>query len=613
LTNTMRNNRPPFSGGKPERELEGRKILVGVCGGIAAYKTVELVRLFIKAGARVQVVMTKAACEFVTPLTFETITARNVYVEMFPKHREISPWHTEIASWPDMAVIAPATANHMAKLAAGLADDLLSTTMLTLERPRLLCPAMNTRMWANPATQDNLTTLKRRGYRFVMPDEGQMARPGEDEGVGRLADPQAIYREVRHILSAPQDLRNTRVLITAGRTEESWDPVRMLTNRASGRMGFALAEEARERGADVMLIHGPTDVIPPAGVRIRRITTAAEMAAAVKQEFPASQIVLMAAAVADYTFARTVEHKIKKGDPNPEVHLAPTEDILKSLAERKGNRVVVGFALETENLLDNALRKLRDKHLDIVVANNPLAPGSGFAGETNQVLIIHRGGRVVELPLKSKREVARDILNSVIAIYRHPEPEPEPEIEVEIETEHDEFEGFDIPEEIAPKTASAVPEEPPQRGHKKGRRERGFKGEKKKSAPPAAKPVEPSTPPVPPPPKKETPVPPPAAETESLFPTAEGAAKKSRRGRRGGRRAARARANKAARMTDGSNSEESSVPRVPENVPPPAPVKPGVEVKTEAGTPPEKEKKAKRGRPPTGAPRKSSPRKPKAK
>jgi phosphopantothenoylcysteine decarboxylase/phosphopantothenate--cysteine ligase len=434
LNSPTKGNRPPYTAARSPQDITNRKILLGVCGGIAAYKAVELTRLLIKAGARVQVVMTEAAQKFVTPLTFETITGRHVFVEMFPDHGEFSPWHTEMASWPDIAVIAPATANHMARLAAGIADDLLSTIMLTLDRPRLLCPSMNHRMWANPATQDNLGVLKRRGFRFVMPTEGDMARPGEDAGIGRLAEPDMIVRELTHVLSAPQDLRGVRVLVTAGRTEESWDPVRVLTNRASGRMGFALAEEARERGADVVLIHGPTDVIPPVGVRVKRVTTAAEMAQAVKQDFPQSRIILMAAAVADYTFARTAEHKIKKGEPEPELHLVATEDILKNLADRKGDRIVVGFALETENLLENALRKLREKHLDIVVANNPLLPGSGFAGETNQVLMIHRNGRVNDLPLQSKREAARDILNAVIEIFRNPEPEPETETRVADDT-----------------------------------------------------------------------------------------------------------------------------------------------------------------------------------
>ncbi len=587
----MKGNRPPFPGGKPGPDLNGRKVLLGVCGGIAAYKAVELTRLFIKNGARVQVVMTDAAAKFVAPLTFETITGRHVFIEMFPAHGEFSPWHTELASWPDVAVIAPATANHMARLAAGIADDLLSTIMLTLERPRMICPSMNHRMWANPATQDNVATLKRRGFRFVMPEEGQMARPGEEDGLGRLAEPDSIYREVFHMLSAPQDLRGVRVLVTAGRTEESWDPVRVLTNRATGRMGFALAEEAQERGADVMLIHGPTDVIPPSGVRIRRVTTAAEMAHAVRQEFPASKIVLMAAAVADYTFARTVEHKIKKGDPSSEMQLVATEDILKSISDRKGDRIIVGFALETENLLENALKKLREKHLDIVVANNPLAHGSGFAGDTNQVLIIHRSGRVSDLPLQSKREAARDILNSVLEIYRNPEPEPEIEIvepvdEGDVDLLDDEFDG-PVP---TPAMDRGISEPRPPREHEYGRHDKkpqhgkherperpqpGPRPQPLEAVPPPVKPpvsapqprpamAAPAPKPVMPAPRSE-PVPPVAAESGSAelpFPGAQPQPAKKSRSRRGGRRSARARARLAAERAaaEGLGSDSGMTP-----------------------------------------------------
>ncbi|MBU1983276.1 bifunctional phosphopantothenoylcysteine decarboxylase/phosphopantothenate--cysteine ligase CoaBC, partial [bacterium] len=532
----MRNNPPRPPDGKPAQELNGRKILLGVCGGIAAYKAVELCRLFVKAGARVQVVMTRAGTKFIAPLTFEAITGRHVFVEMFPEPGEFSPWHTELASWPDLAVIAPATANHMARLAAGLADDLLSTIMLTLDRPRVLCPAMNYRMWQNPATQNNLSILRTRGYRFIMPDEGQMARPGEGEGIGRLAEPEAIYSDIRHLLSTPQDLRGVRVLVTAGRTEESWDPVRVLTNRATGRMGFALAEEARERGADVVLVHGPTDVIPPAGVRIRRVTTAAEMAQAVKQEFAPSRIVLMAAAVADYTFAKTVEHKLKKGQPDAEVHLIATEDILRNLSEKKGDRVVVGFALETENLLENALRKLRDKHLDIVVANNPLTAGSGFAGETNQVLLIHRNGQVTELPLQSKREVARVILDAVIRIYRHPEPEIEPEPEP-LEEVPEEIEESEVETESAPPPVVSTPSVSGngRTGRSPRRRGRGRKKEPSKAAQPEPDSTE----------VAEEPVAQPIVVEAAAEPP-----KKAAKTRRGGRRAAKARAKKAGSQAE---------------------------------------------------------------
>lgn len=441
----MKSNRRPERDARPAGELGGRRILLGVTGGIAAYKAVELARLFIQSGAKVQVIMTSAATKFVAPLTFEAITARTVFVEMFPEPGKESPWHTELATWADVVVVAPATADHIGRVANGLGDDLLTTTLLACERRRVMCPAMNTRMWANPAVQENLNTLKRHGFRIINPEEGEMARPGEESGVGRLAEPTTIFAEIRHMLSAPQDLRNVKVLVTGGRTEESWDPVRVLTNRASGRMGFALAEEARERGADVSLISGPTDVVPPSGVRLTRITTASQMAQAVKREFQYCNILLMSAAVSDYTFDKTAANKIKKGEPDPEVNLVPTEDILKGISQNKGNRIIVGFALETENVLDNALRKLREKHLDVVVANNPLAQGSGFQVETNQVFIIHRNGNVTDLPLQSKREVAREILNAVMELYRNPHPELDQD--PELDTEFDQDDDFDLASE----------------------------------------------------------------------------------------------------------------------------------------------------------------------
>ncbi|MBL0060590.1 MAG: bifunctional phosphopantothenoylcysteine decarboxylase/phosphopantothenate--cysteine ligase CoaBC [bacterium] len=354
----MKSNRRPDRDARPAGDLGGRRILLGVTGGIAAYKAVEVARLFMQAGAKVQVVMTAAATNFVAPLTFETVTGRSVYVEMFPERGKESPWHTELSSWAEVVVVAPATADHIGRIACGLGDDLLTTTLLAYERRKVVCPSMNPRMWANPAVQENLNTLRKRGYRIIPPEIGDMARPGEEQGMGRLAEPETIYGEVHHLLSAPQDLRGVKVLVTGGRTEESWDPVRVLTNRASGRMGFALAEEARERGADVSLISGPSEVIPPSGVRLTRITTARQMAEAVKREFGYCNILLMSAAVSDYTFDHTAKNKIKKGDPDPEINLIPTEDILKGISQNKGNRVIVGFALETENVLDNALRKI---------------------------------------------------------------------------------------------------------------------------------------------------------------------------------------------------------------------------------------------------------------
>lgn len=403
-------------------DLSGHRLLLGITGGIAAYKSAYLCRLFIKAGAEVQTVMTSAATKFVTPLTFETLTARPVYTELFPERREPPPWHTELATWAELALVSPATANHIAKLAAGLADDLLTTTMLTFEQARVLVPAMNYRMWANSATQTNLKTLRERGYYILEPTAGQMARPGEEAGIGRMQEPDEIFREVARLLTVPRDLRGVRVLVTAGRTEETWDPVRVLTNRSTGRMGFALAEEARERGAAVVVVHGPTEVVPPTGVRLHAVVSAAQMAQVVKEEAKDADIVLMAAAVSDYSFAQTSPKKIRKSEPLLSVTLNRTEDILAHLPRGNSKQIVVGFALETENLLDNALKKLRAKNLDLVVANNPLQEGSGFGAVTNEVILINRNGDVEGLPLLSKREVARVILDRVAHLWRERAP-----------------------------------------------------------------------------------------------------------------------------------------------------------------------------------------------
>lgn len=399
-------------------DLIGHRVLLGITGGIAAYKSAYLCRLLIKAGAEVQVIMTSAAAKFVTPLTFETLTARPVYTEMFPDGREVSPWHTELATWAELALVAPATANHIAKLAAGIADDLLTTTMLTFDSLRVLAPAMNHRMWANTATQENLRTLRGRGYYILEPATGEMARPGEESGVGRMQEPDEIFREVARLITTPHDLHGVRVLVTAGRTEEAWDPVRILTNRSTGRMGFALAEEARERGAAVVLVHGPTELVPPVGVRLRSVTSAGQMAKVVDEEARSADIVLMAAAVSDYTFAETSPAKIKKSQPSVSVTLNQTQDILARLPRSNPKQIVVGFALETENLLENALKKLHAKKLDLVIANNPLKAGSGFGSPTNEVLLIGRDGEVEGLPLSSKREVARAILHRVTHLWR---------------------------------------------------------------------------------------------------------------------------------------------------------------------------------------------------
>jgi phosphopantothenoylcysteine decarboxylase/phosphopantothenate--cysteine ligase len=382
-----------------------------------------------------------------------------VYSEMFPENRASSPWHTELATWAQLALVAPATANHIAKLAVGLADDLLTTTMLTFERTRVLAPAMNHRMWANIATQENLRKLRSHGYYILEPVAGEMARPGEEAGIGRMQEPEEIFAEVARLLTTPRDLRGLKVLVTAGRTEEAWDPVRILTNRSTGRMGFALAEEARERGAEVILVHGPTELVPPTGVRLHRVVSAAQMAQAVRDEARNADIVLMAAAVSDYRFAETSPSKIKKDERSPVVPLRQTEDILANLPHTKPKQIFVGFALETENLLDNALKKLQNKRLDLVVANDPMREGSGFGSQTNEVMLISRDEQVESLPLLSKREVARAILQRVARLWHEGIPKER------LETEPTE----------APKPEEAKPHHKPRR--------RFYRGKSKKPQP----------------------------------------------------------------------------------------------------------------------------------
>jgi phosphopantothenoylcysteine decarboxylase/phosphopantothenate--cysteine ligase len=561
----MKNNRRPDRDARYSGELGGRRILLGVTGGIAAYKAVELARLLMKSGAKVQVVMTTAATKFVAPLSFETVTGRSVFVEMFPEPGKENPWHTELSSWAEVVVVAPATADHIGRIACGLGDDLLTTTLLAYERRKVICPSMNPRMWANPAVQANLNTLRTRGFRIINPEEGEMARPGEDNGIGRLAEPETIYDEVKHLLSAPQDLRGVKVLVTGGRTEESWDPVRVLTNRASGRMGFALAEEARERGADVSLISGPSEVVPPSGVRLTRITTAHQMAEAVKREFHYCNILLMSAAVSDYTFDQTAKNKIKKGDPDPEIHLVPTEDILRGISKNKGNRVIVGFALETENVLDNALRKLREKHLDIVVANNPLAKGSGFQVETNQVFIIHRNGSVQDLPLQSKREVAREILNAVMELYRNPLPEPdvepdleldfEPDLPEEIEDEHGlvNLEGLDIEDAAEAPKMEAPKHDKKKSKHKKKKKDKDRAAQAPQNGQAKVEPVVAAPKEVPAPVAE---IPAPVAET----PAQQAATAAKKKSRRGGRRVRERRERLAALAAQQSGQTQTSAP-----------------------------------------------------
>jgi phosphopantothenoylcysteine decarboxylase/phosphopantothenate--cysteine ligase len=372
---------------------------------------VELVRLLVKAELRVQVIMTRGAMEFVTPLTFQTLSGNPVASETFNLTQESEIGHINLADSADLFVIAPATANIIGKIANGIADDLLTTVIMATQAPVLIAPAMNIHMYDNPALQENLRRLRRFGYHLLEPAEGFLACGYE--GKGRLPDPEQIAEEIQRLLKKP-DLVGERFLITAGPNREALDPVRYISNRSSGKMGYALARAALRRGADVALVTGPTALEPPAGARTIAVVTAAEMRDAVVKEFAACSAVIMAAAVSDYRPVSAAK-KIKRGKGPMEITLEPNPDILKELGQMKDGKVLIGFAAETEELSANAAKKLREKNLDMIVANNVSETGSGFDGDTNIATILDRKGAVQALPLMSKDDLADRIFDHFLA------------------------------------------------------------------------------------------------------------------------------------------------------------------------------------------------------
>lgn len=391
--------------------IRGRKVVLGVSGGIAAYKAVELLRRIEDLEGRVAVVMTANAQRFVTPLTFQALTAEGVYTDLFDAYRPGAMDHIHLAQWADLAVLAPATANVIAKAAQGLADDLLSTFLLACTAPKLFCPSMNARMYENSALQANLRQLKERGGLILEPAAGALAC-GET-GQGRLAPVEEIIESIQGIFS-PADLRGERVLITTGCTREPLDPVRFLTNPSTGRMGFALARVARRRGAEVTLISGPTHLAPVPGVTHIPVVTALDMEKAALEAFPRATIVIKAAAVSDYRPEKTAAQKIKKKQERATLSLVQNPDILRRMGSLKKKQFLVGFAAETEHLLKNARAKLAGKNLDMIVANPIGVPGAGFAGETNQVHFIFPGGKTEALPLLLKEEVAFQLFDRIV-------------------------------------------------------------------------------------------------------------------------------------------------------------------------------------------------------
>jgi phosphopantothenoylcysteine decarboxylase / phosphopantothenate---cysteine ligase len=393
--------------------LQGKEIVLGVTGGIAAYKAVELLRLLTKAGANVHVIMTNAATEFVTPLTFQTLSMNPVATSLFNLISEREIGHITLADRADLVVIAPATANLVGKLANGIADDLLTTTVMATKAPVLVAPAMNVNMYQNPAYKENEERLKARGVLFVEPATGLLACGWEGEG--KLQEPAVIFEEALRAL-APKDLAGERVLVTAGPTREEIDPVRFVSNYSSGKMGYAIAAAACRRGAEVTLVTGPTCLAEPFGVATVQVVSAREMRDVVLAEFPGSTVVIKAAAVADYRPAERAAAKIKKRTAPLCLELVKNPDILEELGKKKGERFLVGFAAETGDLLENASKKLADKNLDLVVANDIGQPGAGFNCDTNIVKLLFKGGRVEELSLMEKGKVAGVILDRIVEL-----------------------------------------------------------------------------------------------------------------------------------------------------------------------------------------------------
>jgi phosphopantothenoylcysteine decarboxylase/phosphopantothenate--cysteine ligase len=393
------------------RPFEGRRIVLGVTGGIASYKSAWLARLLSQEGAAVDVVMTRAAAEFIAPLTFEALTGRPVHTALIAQGHALD--HILLAKSADAVVVAPATADFCARAAHGRADDLLSAILLATEARVLLVPAMNDRMWAHPQTQLNAAHLREIGYEVLDPEFGALAA-GEGSGAGRMPEPETILAHVARLLD-DASFRGRRVVVTAGPTREIVDPVRVLSNRSSGRMGVALAAAAWRRGADVTLIAGPLEVEPPVGPTLVRVETTEEMADAVRAAAADADVLIMAAAPADFRAAAPATAKIKKGSGSQTLELAPTTDILReSASHMRAGAIRVGFALETENGLANARKKLDGKSLDFIVLNDALEPGAGVGGETNRVTILARDGSAEEIPLMLKREVADIILDRVL-------------------------------------------------------------------------------------------------------------------------------------------------------------------------------------------------------
>ena len=394
--------------------LKGKTVLLGVTGGIAAYKAAALASALVKQHAAVEVVMTKNATEFITPLTFEQLTGRRVMVDTFNRNFSHNVEHIALADRTDLVIIAPATANVCAKLAHGLADDMLTTSVLACRCPKLIAPAMNTNMFENPVTQDNLDILRKYGWDVIEPASGRLACGAV--GKGKLPEPEELLQHILRYLALPHDLVGKKVLVTAGPTQEAIDPVRYLTNRSTGKMGFAIAKMAMLRGAEVTLISGPSSVTPPPFVDVVQVRSAAEMFEAVKAHAPNSDLIFKAAAVADYTPMEVADSKIKKKDGDMAIPLMRTTDILAWLGQnRRENQVICGFSMETDDLLANSSAKLAKKNVDMICANSLRQAGAGFGVDTNIITLITKDD-TQELPLMTKEKAASAIIDKAMTL-----------------------------------------------------------------------------------------------------------------------------------------------------------------------------------------------------
>ncbi len=394
--------------------LENKTVLLGVTGGIAAYKSASLASKLVKAGAEVRVIMTKNATNFINPITFESLTGHKCIVDTFDRNFEFQVEHVALAKKADLIMIAPATANIMAKLAHGLADDMLTTTVLASKAPKIIAPAMNTAMYENPVTRHNIELLQGYGMEVITPASGYLACG--DTGAGKMPEPEELYEYILRAIACPKDLKGLNILVTAGPTAESIDPVRYITNHSSGKMGYQIAKVCMLRGASVTLVSGPTALAYPPFVDVVPVTTAKDMYEAVTERSSSMDIIIKAAAVADYRPSHVAEDKIKKKDGAIAIELEKTDDILKYLGDhKKEGQFLCGFSMETKDMLENSRKKLKKKNLDLIVANNLKVAGAGFKGDTNVVTLISKDQETT-LPLMSKEEVAYKLMDHIISL-----------------------------------------------------------------------------------------------------------------------------------------------------------------------------------------------------